>query len=154
MSSRLLSLCLTSLTLIGLAASATPKINWGPCRAGEFNTTLKLQCGKLAVPLDYTGTAEFAKNKTVDLQLVKVLAPTQPSRGGIQLNFGGPGAPTRKFTVSSGALLQAYAPLPPLPFFLLVYLERKPRVRISSVVNLCHSNGPLVIIDLAVANTT
>jgi len=45
-------------------------------------------------------------------------------------------------------------PSPPPPFFLLVYLERKPRVRISSVVSPCHSNGPLVIIDLAVANTT
>ncbi|KAH6842325.1 TAP-like protein-domain-containing protein [Chaetomium sp. MPI-CAGE-AT-0009] len=107
MYSRILSLSLTSLALTGLAASATPKIDWGPCPAGEFNTTLELQCGNLTVPLDYTGTAESARNSTVDLQLVKVLAPTQPSRGGIQMNFGGPGSPARGGTVVNGALLQA-----------------------------------------------
>ncbi|EAQ90300.1 hypothetical protein CHGG_02235 [Chaetomium globosum CBS 148.51] len=108
MTPRLLSLYLASLASAGLVASAeTPKVNWAPCPAGEFNTTLDLQCGNLTVPLDYTGTAESAKGKTVNLQLVKVLAPTQPSRGGIQMNFGGPGSPARGGTVLYGELLLA-----------------------------------------------
>lgn len=108
MISRIVSLSLTSLALTGLAASAaTPKVDWAPCPPGEFNTTLELQCGILTVPLDYTGTAESAKDKTVDLRLVKVLAPTQPSRGGIQMNFGGPGSPARGGTVLYGELLHA-----------------------------------------------
>ncbi|KAH6637251.1 TAP-like protein-domain-containing protein [Chaetomium tenue] len=108
MTFRLLSFYLASLASAGLAASAaTPKVNWAPCPAGEFNTTLDLQCGNLTVPLDYTGTAESAEGKTVKLQLVKVLAPTQPSRGGIQMNFGGPGSPARGGTVLYGELLQA-----------------------------------------------
>ena len=118
MPSHLLSLSLAFLALTSLVASATPKIDWGPCPAGEFNTTLQLQCGNLTVPLDYTGTAESAKNKTVDLQLLKVLAPSQPSRGGIQLNFGGPGSATRKLTVLYGALMQAYV----FSFFFLLSL--------------------------------
>lgn len=123
MTSRLLSLSLTSLALTSIAASATPKIDWSPCLAGEFNTTLELQCGNLTVPLDYTGTAESAKNKTVDLQLVKILAPTQPSRGGIQLNFGGPGSPTRHGTVLYGPLLQAYV----FPLFIFWFFLKSMR---------------------------
>lgn len=109
MTPHLPSLSLASFALAGLAAAATtPKVDWAPCPAGEFNTTLRLQCGTLTVPLDYTGTAESARDKTIYLQLVKVLAPTQPSRGGIQMNFGGPGSPARGGTVLYGELLQAY----------------------------------------------
>lgn len=119
MTPRLLSLYLASLASAGLVASAeTPKVNWAPCPAGEFNTTLDLQCGNLTVPLDYTGTAESAKGKTVNLQLVKVLAPTQPSRGGIQMNFGGPGSPARGGTVLYGELLLAYVSRSPCFMFL------------------------------------
>jgi hypothetical protein len=32
----------------------------------------------------------------------------QPSRGSIQLNFGGPGVPTRETAVAIGPLLQMY----------------------------------------------
>ncbi|KAK3292371.1 uncharacterized protein B0H64DRAFT_445310 [Chaetomium fimeti] len=99
MTFRTLSLSITCLAWTGLAACTRPKIDWVPCPADEFDTKLEVHCGNLTVPLDYTGTAESAKGSTIDLQLVKVLAPTQPSRGSIQMNFGGPGSPARRGTV-------------------------------------------------------
>ncbi|KAK0639542.1 TAP-like protein-domain-containing protein [Cercophora newfieldiana] len=78
-------------------------IEWGPCEEGEFNTTLPVQCGTVAVPLDYTDP----DSKTFDLELVKIPALIQPSRGSIQLNFGGPGFSARGGAVATGSLLQA-----------------------------------------------
>lgn len=46
------------------------------------------------MPLDYT---DPSSNATMDLQIVKVNATKQPSRGSILFNPGGPGAPGRDF---------------------------------------------------------
>ncbi|KAK0716379.1 TAP-like protein-domain-containing protein [Lasiosphaeris hirsuta] len=78
-------------------------IQWSPCNGREFNTTISLQCGTLPVPLDYT---QPDPGKSFHLEIVKIPAPVQPSRGSIQLNFGGPGSPTRADAVVLGPLLQ------------------------------------------------
>jgi hypothetical protein len=93
-------LCLAAL----VQAAACSGIQWGPCPEGEFNTTVAVQCGTLRVPLDYTQPDD--SSKTLDLELVKIPATVQPSRGSIQLNFGGPGQPTRQDAVALGPLLQ------------------------------------------------
>lgn len=89
--------------LVQIARSTN--IEWRPCDTGEFNTTVEIQCGALRVPLDYKAPES---NRTIDLQLVKIPALVQPSRGSIQLNFGGPGVPTRESAVALGPLLQMY----------------------------------------------
>lgn len=94
--------------LVLARACSSAGIEWGACQDGEFNTTLTVRCGTLRVPLDYTGQNS---NKSVNLELVKVLAPTQPSIGSIQLNFGGPGAPTRPYVVALGPTLQMCVPI-------------------------------------------
>jgi hypothetical protein len=93
--------------LFAAQACSSAKIEWGPCQDGEFNTTLTVQCGTLSVPLDYTGGIS---NESISLELVKLLAPAQPSQGSIQLNFGGPGVPTRDYVVAIGPILQMYEP--------------------------------------------
>jgi hypothetical protein len=61
-------------------------IQWGPC---NFETgEVPVQCGKLAVPLDYTDENNC---QTIDLDLIKLPATQQPAKGSILLNFGGPG---------------------------------------------------------------
>lgn len=80
------------------------KVNWTACNADEFNTTSAIQCSAIRVPLDYT---DPELSKTIALELVKIPALVQPSRGSIQLNFGGPGVPTRAAAVAIGPLLQA-----------------------------------------------
>ncbi|KAI0130387.1 TAP-like protein-domain-containing protein [Xylariales sp. AK1849] len=81
------------LTIAPFSAIALPNadngtqqsIKWGSC---SINGTLPISCGKLAVPLDYT---DGSSDQTVILDLVKVDAAIQPSKGSILMNFGGPG---------------------------------------------------------------
>jgi hypothetical protein len=63
-----------------------------------------LDCGALQVPLDYT---EPSSNATLHLELAKVPALIQPSRGSILFNFGGPGIPGRRSLGALAGLLQA-----------------------------------------------
>lgn len=94
------------LTLLIAGASARPgrqDIQWGPCKEGEYNSTLPLECGKLQVPLDYTQTNS---TKRLELEMVRIPAATQPAQGTIQFNFGGPGEPGREELVMLGPLLQ------------------------------------------------
>ncbi|KAK8135816.1 proteinase [Apiospora sp. TS-2023a] len=77
-------------------------IRWGPCPEGA--AAAPIVCGELPVPLDYTSNQT---GEMLTLQLTKVPATTQPSRGSILLNFGGPGNDGR-------TLLAQYAPLIPL----------------------------------------
>lgn len=79
-------------------------IEWGPC---AFNGTLPILCGKLAVPVDYS---DSSSSKTVDLNLVKVPAIISPSRGTIQLNFGGPGLEAIHTLANLAGELQRYPP--------------------------------------------
>lgn len=58
------------------------------------------------MPLDYT---KPNSSSCFDLGIVKIPAATQPSKGSIQLSFGGPGAEVRQTLVSWAPILQAYA---------------------------------------------
>jgi hypothetical protein len=69
-----------------------PKMQWGACNKTEVNSTLPIECGNLSVPLDYT---EPNSNATLNLELARVPAAVQPSKGSILFNFGGPGATGR-----------------------------------------------------------
>ncbi|KAK8058303.1 hypothetical protein PG994_008751 [Apiospora phragmitis] len=77
-------------------------IRWGPCPAEV--AAAPIVCGELLVPLDYTSNRT---DETLTLQFAKLPASTQPSRGSILLNFGGPGNDGR-------TSLAGYAPLLPL----------------------------------------
>ncbi|KAH8666941.1 proteinase [Xylariales sp. PMI_506] len=80
-----------------------PKIRWGACDEAFTNITLaKIECATLSVPLDYT---EPQSNERLGLELLRVPATFQPSRGSIQLNFGGPGATGRDGLALLGPLL-------------------------------------------------
>ncbi|KAI1139197.1 alpha/beta-hydrolase [Hypoxylon sp. FL0543] len=70
----------------------TSTLQWGPCNATEVPSDVPVQCSTLLVPLDYT---EPNSGETLQLDLVKVLSPTQPSKGSILFNFGGPGGTAR-----------------------------------------------------------
>ncbi|KAK7967739.1 TAP-like protein-domain-containing protein [Apiospora aurea] len=94
------SLVATAAARNGTYDSST--IRWAPCPADvAAPPTL---CGELLVPLDYTNNQP---NETLTLQLAKVPATTQPSRGSVLLNFGGPGNDGR-------TMLGQYAPFLPL----------------------------------------
>ncbi|GAA2412510.1 alpha/beta hydrolase [Nonomuraea africana] len=76
--------------------AAAQKIAWGACtdltrRGGDAPATpaATMQCGKLAVPLDY-GKPD---GETIDLALIRVPATGPGARiGSLVFNFGGPGA--------------------------------------------------------------
>ncbi|KAL8716865.1 MAG: hypothetical protein Q9225_005836 [Loekoesia sp. 1 TL-2023] len=86
------------LHFMGAACQSTKKaINWFPCTQ---NGSLPLTCGTLRVPLDYTNTAF---NATLELQLVKVNAVRQPSKGSILFNPGGPGEGGRELIAGAYA---------------------------------------------------
>ncbi|KAF4631629.1 hypothetical protein G7Y89_g6499 [Cudoniella acicularis] len=80
-----------------------PNIQWGNCNETEVSSTLPIQCGNLDVPLDYT---EPTSNAKLTLQLAKVPALSQPSKGSILLNFGGPGETGRDSLGLLASLLQ------------------------------------------------
>lgn len=81
----------------------TPKIQWGACNETEVNSTLPIKCANLNVPLGYT---EPTSNATLNLELARVPAAFQPSKGSILFNFGGPGATGRDNLALLGPLLQ------------------------------------------------
>lgn len=68
------------------------KLQWGPCNETEVPSNVPVQCSTLQVPLDYT---DKTLNETLQLDLVKVLAPVKTSKGSILFNFGGPGGTAR-----------------------------------------------------------
>lgn len=78
------------------------KIQWSPCGDLGFNETVPLSCGSLTVPLDYT---EPDSGETLDLQILKVPALKQPSKGSVFVNFGGPGASGIADIALAGGLL-------------------------------------------------
>jgi len=65
-------------------------LQWTKCQ--DVDETLPVDCSSLSVPLDYT---DKASDKKLNLQLLRVLAPVQPSKGSILTNFGGPGLEAR-----------------------------------------------------------
>lgn len=82
-------------------------VQWGLCNETELPSEVPIECGTLRVPLDYTKSNSTA---TLPLELVKVPAAQQPSKGTIQFNFGGPGLPGRTGLAAQAPLLQAYVP--------------------------------------------
>ncbi|GKT49690.1 tripeptidyl-peptidase sed1 [Colletotrichum spaethianum] len=102
---RLSNLLRAGLLAYTVLADASPgsssQINWGPC--SEFNSTEPIQCANLTVPLDYT---QPELNKTLQLQLLRIPALRQPSRGSILFNFGGPSVAGRPTLAASGGLFR------------------------------------------------
>src|SRR4051794_34368938 len=78
-----------AIPLNGRDNSTSPGIKWGPCDF-ESAGTGPIQCGTLAVPLDYTNAASGEK---LTLALIKSPAQTTgiASKKSILFNFGGPG---------------------------------------------------------------
>jgi pimeloyl-ACP methyl ester carboxylesterase len=102
---------LLSVLLSSIAATApTPGgIQWGPCPTegvrGELykNNVSAIECGSLAVPLDYTAPDSDAVH---NISLVRAPAPKQPAKGAIQFNFGGPGGPAISTLVGTANIYQ------------------------------------------------
>ncbi|KFY17412.1 hypothetical protein V492_00661 [Pseudogymnoascus sp. VKM F-4246] len=93
-------LLLSSFACLAAAGPLHPRtVKWGACADISLNTTWDYECGTLTVPLDHGARS----NRTVNLQLVRVPAPEQPSKGSVFFNFGGPGFPARNTLVGSGA---------------------------------------------------
>ena len=97
---RSILLCFLAFAAYAAAAPAAPdtlshnirspqRIQWSPCGDLGFNQTVPLSCGSLTVPLDYT-EPDFGEN--LDLQILRIPALKQPSKGSVFFNFGGPGA--------------------------------------------------------------
>lgn len=84
----------------------TPKIRWGACNDLALNrgSDQILKCANLSVPLDYT---EPSSNEKLSLELIKVPASHQPSKGSILFNFGGPGFTGRSSLAVLAPLLLA-----------------------------------------------
>ena len=69
-------------------------VRWGACEEPIINTTpATVGCATLSVPIDYT---ELQSNQRLDLELLRVPAPYQPSRESIQVKFSGPGSTGRE----------------------------------------------------------
>lgn len=61
------------------------EIQWGPC---TVKASIPVECGNVTVPLDYSTSNSTA---TLDIELLRVRATNQPSKGSILYNPGGPG---------------------------------------------------------------
>ncbi|KAF7595921.1 hypothetical protein BBP40_004067 [Aspergillus hancockii] len=79
-----------------------PKIQWGLC---EDPLLEGLQCGTLCVLLDYN---DLQSSQTLQLENTKAAATSQPAKGSIHFNFGGPG------NTGAGGLSKSAAKLLPL----------------------------------------
>ncbi|KAI3332448.1 hypothetical protein HD806DRAFT_480591 [Xylariaceae sp. AK1471] len=80
-------------------------IQWKPCPADlRAVAALDVECGTLAVPLDYTATNS---TNTLDLSLVRVPAVKKPANHSILFNFGGPGLEVRYTLAQLADMLQA-----------------------------------------------
>ncbi|KAH8599192.1 hypothetical protein B0O99DRAFT_384751 [Bisporella sp. PMI_857] len=99
--STLLTLSLFLFTLVH-ATKSQNQIPWSPCDK-EINSTLPSECGNLYVPLDYT---DLIYGETLKLELLKIPALVQPSKGSILLNFGGPGFIARSTLAILAPILQ------------------------------------------------
>lgn len=71
----------------------TTGIQWQPCPA-DINAVaaLDVECGTLAVPLDYTAADS---TETLELSLLRVPAVKKHAKHSILFNFGGPGLEVR-----------------------------------------------------------
>ncbi|RYC57639.1 hypothetical protein CHU98_g8571 [Xylaria longipes] len=83
----------------------TTGIQWQPCLAGiNAVAALDVECGTLAVPLDYTASHS---TETLELSLLRVPAVKKPAKHSILFNFGGPGLGVRHSLAELADMLQA-----------------------------------------------
>lgn len=75
--------------LVQHVSATTEQIKWTMC---QQNATIPIECGTLAVPLDYT---DIEHGGTLNLELVRVNATKKEKKGSIIFNPGGPGEPGR-----------------------------------------------------------
>ncbi|KAJ4317000.1 hypothetical protein N0V84_007595 [Fusarium piperis] len=85
------------------AAPSKSQIKWGKCNLDWGKDTddalyAEVECATLKAPLDYT---KPNNGKTIDLQLARVKAKTQPAKGSVFYNPGGPGSSAVEYVVSS-----------------------------------------------------
>jgi hypothetical protein len=82
-------------------------LEWLPCDL-EFPSSTKKQiathgepifCATLPVPLDYTSPE---KDRSLDLQLIRVKANKEPFKGSVLMNPGGPGGSGVEFVATGG----------------------------------------------------
>ena len=83
-------------------------VQWGECefdwKASGYNQFgLKLECGTLTVPLDYSDDTD---TRTIDLDLVKIPATKEPVLGSMLYNPGGPGGSGLEGAIGNGFKLQ------------------------------------------------
>jgi hypothetical protein len=106
----LASLIVTAVAIIPLDDREARDIQWGPCPKEGPGTAIyalaqvKIECGMLTVPLDWTSSESKAKH---NISLVKVPAQQQPAKGSIQFNFGGPGFDAKSGLLPSAEVYQA-----------------------------------------------
>jgi hypothetical protein len=75
------------------AGPGIPLIGWGSCADIDFGVNQSdllypIQCANIDVPLDYT---DHDSPLTIELQLLRIEATKQPSKGSVIINPGGPG---------------------------------------------------------------
>ncbi|KAI1746787.1 TAP-like protein-domain-containing protein [Xylaria castorea] len=82
----------------------TTGIQWQPCPA-DINAiaALNVECGTLAVPLDYTAADS---TEILELSLLRVPAVKKPAKHSILFNFGGPGLEVRHSLAQLADMLQ------------------------------------------------
>ena len=87
-------------------------LKWAPCDL-DFPASISevvkangvpLFCASFEVPLDYTNPDN---GKTLELQLVKIKATTQPFKGSMIMNPGGPGSSGVQELAQSGPMYSA-----------------------------------------------
>ncbi|KIW41787.1 uncharacterized protein PV06_07305 [Exophiala oligosperma] len=84
--------------------SESSDLQWGPCPARmNFTSAYSYDCATLTVPLDYSNSTD---GRTLDLQLLRVNATNQPSKGAILMNPGGPGGVGTQFVAGTAAEVQ------------------------------------------------
>ncbi|KAM0715831.1 hypothetical protein Q7P37_008345 [Cladosporium fusiforme] len=81
-------------------------IDWSTCNETEltaWGASIAADCGNLEVPLDYSNDSSTEK---LTLELLRVPAAVQPSKGSILFNLGGPGEPGRSGLASLDTVLR------------------------------------------------
>jgi hypothetical protein len=90
------------------AKNPSTTIKWTKCDPALERakmSRLPIECANVTAPLDYT-SQEY--NETIVLELIRVSAAKQPSKGTILFNFGGPGDAGRSGMVGQMDQLMPY----------------------------------------------
>lgn len=117
-----------------MAAPSKSQIKWGKCNLAWGKETEDViygdvECATLKAPLDYTNPHS---GDTIDLQLARVKAKTQPSKGSVFYNPGGPGESAVESLVTSTED---------------IYKQVNPLASIQTFAN-------ILLIEFSVVNTT